>query len=69
MKIDFHCHCDVADPDKIAEFIRAYEERDVIACIAGSTFYGGHDMVPNEDVIKICSQYPGRLRRVLSITR
>jgi len=61
MKIDFHCHCDVGDPEKIREFVRAYEERDVIACIVGGTLYGGHDMVPNDEVIKICAQYPGRM--------
>jgi len=61
MKIDFHCHCDVADAEKIKEFVRAYEEREVIACIVGGLFYGGHDMVPNEEVIKICAQYPGRM--------
>ena len=61
MKIDFHCHCDVADPEKIKAFVRAYEERDVIACIVGGTLYGGHDMVPNEEVIKICAKYPGRM--------
>ena len=61
MKIDFHCHCNVAAPDKIQEFVRTYEEHDVIACIVGGNHYGGHDMVPNEDVIKICAQYPGRM--------
>ncbi len=67
MKIDFHCHCDVADPDKIREFVHAYETRDVIACIVGGTLYGSHDMVPNEDVIKICSQYPERLYPIAKI--
>ena len=61
MKIDFHCHCDVSDPEKIKAFVRAYEERDVIACMVGGRFYGGHDMVPNEEVIEICARYPGRL--------
>ena len=67
MKIDFHCHCDVAAPDKIREFVHAYEARDVIACIVGGTLYGSPDMVPNEDVIKICSQYPERLFPVAKI--
>ena len=61
MIIDFHCHCDVGDPEKIREFVRAYEERDTVACLVGGTLYGSHDMVPNEEVIKICAQYPGRL--------
>ena len=61
MKIDFHCHCDVGDPEKIREFVQTYEEREVVVCIVGGRFYGGHDMVPNEEVIRICTQYPGRL--------
>ena len=61
MKIDFHCHFDVDDKDKIKEFVKTYEEYDTIACVVGGTLYGSHDMVPNEDVIKICSQYAGRL--------
>ena len=61
MKIDFHAHCDVADPEKVKQFVKEYEEHDVIACIVGGLFYGGHDMVPNDEVIKICAQYPGRL--------
>ena len=61
MKVDFHCHCDVADPEKIKKFVSVYEERDVIACIVGGDLYGEQDMVPNEDVIKICAQYPGRM--------
>ena len=61
MKIEFHCHCDVADSEKVKSFVRAYEERDVIACLVGGTLYGECDMVPNEEVIRICAQYPGRL--------
>ena len=61
MKIDFHCHCDVSDPEKVRAFVKEYEKRDVVACIVGGTLYGGHDMVPNEEVIKICAQYPGRM--------
>lgn len=61
MKIDFHCHFDVDDKDKIKEFVKTYEEYDTIACVVGGTLYGSPDMVPNEDVIKICSQYPGHL--------
>lgn len=61
MKVDFHSHCDVSDPDKVKAFVREYEKRDVIACLVGGDLYGGHDMVPNEEVIKICKDYPGRL--------
>ena len=61
MKIDFHCHCDVGDPDSVAKFVQAYEEHDVIACLVGGIMYGEREMVPNEEVIRICAQYPGRL--------
>lgn len=68
MKIDFHAHCDVADPDKVREFVREYEKHDVIACLVGGLFYGECDMVPNEEVIKICAQYTGRLYPLAKIT-
>ena len=61
MKIDFHCHCNTEEPGKIRNFVRVYEKHEVIACLVGGTLYGGHDMVPNEDVINICARYPGRL--------
>ena len=61
MKIDFHAHCDIADPVKIREFVETYEERETIACLVGGEFYGGHDMVPNDELIKICAQYPAQL--------
>ena len=61
MKIDFHTHCTVDDADKIREFVRVYEEHDVIACLSGGLMYGEHDYVPNDEVIRICAKYPGRL--------
>lgn len=61
MKIDFHCHCDTADAGKVREFVREYEKRDVIACLIGGQYGEEHDMCPNEDVIRICAEYPGRL--------
>ena len=68
MFIDFHSHCDVSDPDKIREFVQTYEKHDTVACLSGGLFYGGHDMVPNEEVIRICNQYPGRLYPLAKIT-
>ena len=68
MIVDFHSHCDVSDPQKIREFVQTYEEFDVIACLSGGLFYGELDMVPNDEVIKICSQYPGRLYPLAKIT-
>lgn len=61
MRIDFHAHCDISDPGKIREFVQTYEAHDTVACLVGGSLYGGHDMVPNEEVIKICSRYPDRL--------
>lgn len=61
MKIDFHAHCDTSDPAKVREFVQTYEARNTIACLVGGSLYGGYDMVPNEEVIKICAQYPDRL--------
>ena len=61
MRIDLHCHCDVADAEKIKEFVKTYEKHDVISCLSGGKLYGIYEMVTNEEVIKICQQYPGRL--------
>lgn len=61
MNIDFHAHCRSGKPEDIKAFVAAYESRDMIACLSGGLHYGGHDMVPNEQVIEICKQYPGRL--------
>jgi predicted TIM-barrel fold metal-dependent hydrolase len=61
MKIDFHCHFDISDNDKIKEFVTTYEKNETIGCIVGGTLYGGHDMVPNDEVIKYCAQYSGVL--------
>ncbi len=61
MLIDFHCHFNLNDPEKIREFVQAYEERGVVGCIVGGLNYGEHDMVPNDEVIRICKEYPGRL--------
>ena len=61
MNVDFHCHFDINNPDKIKEFVTTYEKNETIACIVGGTLYGGHDMVPNDEVIKYCAQYTGIL--------
>ena len=66
MIVDFHSHFDIDDPEKIRKFVRVYEERDTVACIVGGE-YGGHDMVPNDEVIRLCRQYPGRLYPMANI--
>ena len=68
MKIDFHSHCDSGTPENIKAFVEAYEKRGVISCLSGGLFYGGHDMLPNEEVIDICKKYPGRLYPIAKIT-
>ena len=67
-KIDFHSHCDSGDPEHIRHFVDVYEERDVVACLSGGLFYGGHDMLPNEEVIKLCAKFPGRILPIAKIT-
>ena len=67
-KIDFHSHCDSGDPEQIKHYINVYEERGVVACLSGGLFYGGHDMLPNEEVIKLCAKFPGRILPIAKIT-
>lgn len=67
MNIDFHSHCNIGDPAKVREFVETYERLDTVACLIGGLNYGEEDMVPNEEVIRICEQYPGRLYPIAKI--
>lgn len=57
-RLDLHVHCNSNDPallDTLAETCRANE---TIICLSGGLRYGGHDYLPNDEVIEICKKYP-----------
>ena len=57
MFIDFHAHFNHAEPDLVRAFVKNCEKNECIAAMSGGLHYGGHDMVPNEEVIRLCKQY------------
>ena len=57
-RIDIHVHCNLngkADLDQLAATCRANK---TIICMIGGLRYGGHDYLPNEEVLAICKAYP-----------
>ena len=57
-RVDMHVHCDSGDPEKL-DFLAAQCRRTgTIACFSGGLRYGGHDFLPNDEVIEICRKYP-----------
>ena len=57
-RLDMHVHCDSGDPEKL-DFLAAQCRRTgTIACFSGGLRYGGHDFLPNDEVIAICRKYP-----------
>lgn len=57
-RLDFHIHCDAGDPKQIKELLHLCEINETIVCLSGGLRYGGHDYLPNEEVLKICGQAP-----------
>lgn len=68
MYIDFHSHFDSSDPAKVREFVNTCHANECMAAMCGGRCYGGkgfidggYDMVPNDDVIKLCHEYSDTL--------
>ncbi|MBO4512146.1 MAG: amidohydrolase family protein [Victivallales bacterium] len=61
MHLDFHAHCNSDDPDLLRAYVENCERNETIAALSGGLHYGGHDFVPNEEVVRICKQYPHNL--------
>ncbi|OQA80976.1 MAG: Amidohydrolase [Lentisphaerae bacterium ADurb.Bin242] len=58
MNVDFHVHCNSNDPDEFRTFLTTCEKNETIAALAGGLHYGGHNFLPNEEVIALCRKYP-----------
>lgn len=58
MHIDLHVHCNTADPKLLRKYVENCRKNECMAALSGGLRYGGHDFVPNEEVVKICGEYP-----------
>lgn len=61
MHIDMHAHSNTADPDLLRIYAANCEKNETMAALSGGLHYGGHDFVPNEEVVRICKAYSGVL--------
>lgn len=57
-RLDFHVHCDSNNPVKLDILANACRQHNTIAALSGGLRYGGHDFLPNEEVVEICKRYP-----------
>lgn len=53
-----HVHCDSTRKDELDILAAACRKAETIAALSGGLRYGGHDYAPNEEVVKICRDYP-----------
>ena len=57
-RLDIHVHCNSNDPEKLDFLAEQCRREGTIACFSGGLRYGGHDFLPNDEVIAICRRYP-----------
>ena len=67
MNLDIHSHCNSGDPAEVLEFVKNSEKNETITALSGGLHYGGHDYLPNEEVIALCKQYPQTLVPLVKI--
>lgn len=53
-----HVHCNSNDPAKLDQLAAFCRGRQTIICFSGGLRYGGHDYLPNDEVVEICKRYP-----------
>ncbi|MBR2910825.1 MAG: amidohydrolase family protein [Lentisphaeria bacterium] len=67
MNLDIHAHCNSGDPADVRAFVENSEKNDTMTALSGGLHYGGHDYLPNEEVIKLCKEYPKNLVPLVKI--
>ena len=56
--LDFHFHCSTDTPEAVTATAHTAKEQNTVICLSGGLHYGGHDYVPNEQVLEICKRNP-----------
>lgn len=57
-RFDIHVHFNLDDPERVAFFVKTCREHKTVAAMSGGLRYGGHDYLPNEQVLAWCRKYP-----------
>ncbi|MBQ9500548.1 MAG: amidohydrolase family protein [Lentisphaeria bacterium] len=57
MYLDFHAHFNSGDPELVKKFVANCERNGCRAAMSGGLHYGGHDFLPNDEVIDFCKRY------------
>ena len=57
-RLDLHVHCNSGDPELLEVLAAQCRRERTMACLSGGLRYGGHDFLPNDQVIDICRKYP-----------
>lgn len=65
--LDFHAHFNLNDPELVKKYVANAEKNEAIVAFSGGLHYGGHDFLPNEEVIKLCNEYPDILIPLVKI--
>lgn len=57
-RLDIHVHFNSGDKDEIEKLVATCRDLNTVAVMSGGLRYGGHDFLPNEEVISWCKRYP-----------
>ena len=55
--LDFHFHCNSNLASDLENTLAACKKMNTVVTMIGGLRYGGHDMVPNEEVLEICKRH------------
>jgi len=56
--LDMHVHCNSNDKNLLDILAKTARDSETILALSGGLRYGGHDFLPNEEVVEICKRYP-----------
>lgn len=55
---DFHFHCNSGAAEDVAKVLELCKKLDTVVALSGGLRYGGHDFLPNEQVLELCKKNP-----------